>query len=85
MHPILRDNHKTPDHALCEQFWHGTGLTTLKITHSGSSNFAVKAYGDSSRLLVNEIGKYSGETLLPSGTVLLEVEADGNWTLEKVS
>ena len=25
MHPILRDNHKTPAHALCEQFWHGTG------------------------------------------------------------
>jgi hypothetical protein len=62
-----------------------SGLTTLKISHSGKSNFVVIAYGDSKDLLVNEIGTYSGETLLPSGAVLLEIEADGNWTIEKSS
>jgi hypothetical protein len=30
---------------------------------------------------VNEIGKYSGENQLPSGTILLVIEADGAWTV----
>ena len=59
------------------------GLATIAFTHTGSSNFAVWAYGDSRDLLINEIGKYSGETLLPSGTVLVEIEADGAWTFKK--
>lgn len=59
------------------------GLDTIKITHSGRSNFAVWAYGDRRELLVNEIGTYSGEVLLPSGTVAVVVEADGAWTFEK--
>ncbi len=59
------------------------GLTTVKITHNGTSNFAVWAYGNSSNLLVNEIGAYTGETLLPQGTVLLEVKADGAWSIRK--
>jgi hypothetical protein len=25
MDDILFDSHETPAHALCEQFWHGTG------------------------------------------------------------
>jgi hypothetical protein len=59
-----------------------SGLTTAAITHSGSSNFAVWSYSDSSRdLLVNEIGKYTGESLLPSGMMLLVVSADGAWTV----
>lgn len=32
-------------------------------------------------LLVNEIGNYSGETLLPDGTLVLEITADGAWTM----
>jgi hypothetical protein len=61
----------------------GGGLSKATITHDGESNFIVKAYGDSTDLLVNEIGDYSGEVLLPAGTVLLEIEADGSWTVEK--
>ena len=58
------------------------GLTTEGITHSGSSNFAVWSYGDDGRdLLLNVIGKYSGQSLLPSGTDLLQIQADGTWTV----
>jgi hypothetical protein len=58
------------------------GLATFNITHNGSGNFAVFAYSDSgSDLLVNEIGAYSGESLVGSGTFLLEISADGAWTV----
>ncbi|RBY79797.1 hypothetical protein DQ238_09120 [Geodermatophilus sp. TF02-6] len=59
------------------------GLTSVTLTHQGESNFAVWAYGDSRDLLVNEIGSYTGETLLPPGTVVLEVQADGPWSIAK--
>jgi len=59
-----------------------SGLTTATITHQGQSNFAVWAYSSDGRdLLVNEIGRYSGESLLPDGTLLFEIEADGAWTM----
>jgi hypothetical protein len=60
-----------------------SGLTTATITHKGSSNFAVIAYSQSTGtdLLVNEIGNYSGQSALPDGTFLLQVEADGTWTV----
>ncbi len=58
-----------------------SGLMTLTISHAGASNFAVIAYGPGgSELLVNEIGRYSGQVLLPDGALLLSVEADGSWT-----
>ncbi|MEU6729924.1 hypothetical protein ABZ917_39995 [Nonomuraea wenchangensis] len=57
------------------------GLTTVKADHSGSSNFIVHAYGGTDQdTLVNEIGSYRGEVLLPDGTVLIGVHADGRWT-----
>jgi hypothetical protein len=59
-----------------------SGLTVATITHKGQSNFAVWAYGSSGRdLLVNEIGRYEGESLLADGTLLFEIEADGAWTM----
>lgn len=59
-----------------------SGLATFKITHKGTSNFAVIAYTDTeSDLLVNEIGNYSGEQLLPSGTLLVAITADGTWAM----
>lgn len=59
-----------------------TGLKTSLITHDGSSNFAVWTFSGSGGLdlLVNEIGNYSGEDLLPDGTVLLQITADGAWS-----
>lgn len=60
------------------------GLATFNITHSGTSNFAVIAYSDAGAdLLVNEIGAYSGESAIGSGTFLLEITADGAWTITR--
>jgi hypothetical protein len=60
----------------------------VDVTHRGQSNFIVEliGYGDTSgsELLVNEIGTYSGQTLvndLPEGGYLLAVQADGPWTV----
>jgi hypothetical protein len=59
-------------------------LATVKITHKGQGNFIVYAYGDREDLLVNEIGSYSGEVLLPGGTVAISIEAEGAWTMTSV-
>lgn len=59
----------------------GSSPDTAKISHSGSSNFVVQAYGRSHRLLVNEIGNYSGTVVVPQDTLVLEVVADGRWQL----
>jgi hypothetical protein len=59
-----------------------SGLTTVTITHRGAANFIVTAYtADGGQGLVNEIGNYSGEVPLPDGTLLLEIQADGVWTV----
>jgi hypothetical protein len=55
------------------------GLATTAIVHQGSSNFAVWAYGETTELLVNEIGQYRSETLMPAGTLVIEITADGKW------
>lgn len=60
-----------------------TGLTTVRLTHGGESNFAIWAYGDQSDLLVNDIGPYDAEVLMPGGTLLLDITADGAWTIER--
>lgn len=58
-----------------------SGLKSTTVTHAGTGNFAIWAYGPSTDLLVNEIGNYSGEALLADGTFLLEITADGPWTI----
>ncbi|MEV6630201.1 hypothetical protein AB0M54_05550 [Actinoplanes sp. NPDC051470] len=59
-----------------------TGPAKAKVTHRGSSNFVVHSYGDYPDLLVNEIGKYSGEIDLPAGTTVVAIEGDGSWTMK---
>jgi hypothetical protein len=60
---------------------HSSGLVTLDLTHDGESNFAVTSYtADSRDLLVNKIGQFAGQVLLPDGTLFLQVEADGSWS-----
>jgi hypothetical protein len=61
----------------------------IDVRHRGRSNFVVDliGYGDTSgtELLVNEIGNYSGQSLLndmPEGSYLLAVQADGPWTVK---
>lgn len=58
------------------------GSNPARITHSGSENFTVWAYGGSTGLLVNEIGSYEGTVRVPSGTMVIDVAADGAWTFE---
>lgn len=58
------------------------GLTPVTLTHQGESNFAIWAWGESHPdLIVNDIGIYDGTTLLPDGSLVLQVEADGTWTI----
>jgi hypothetical protein len=60
-----------------------SGLVTSRITHQGDSNFAVWVYtvdGDRD-LVVNEIGNYSGEVQILSGTVLVAVTSEGTWSI----
>jgi hypothetical protein len=58
------------------------GFAVLKATHRGSGNFVIWAYGSSgTELLVNDIGRYNGEVLL-GDAILLEIKADGAWTLK---
>lgn len=57
------------------------GFVTLAMTYKGDGNFIVSAYSpDGIELLVNEIDSFKGEVLLPDGTFLLEVSADGPWS-----
>jgi hypothetical protein len=61
------------------------GSSTLTSTHNGSSNFIIWGYrsnGELHDLIVNEIGSYSGTDLVASGTSILDIQADGAWTLK---
>ncbi|MCA1788472.1 MAG: hypothetical protein LC667_01070 [Thioalkalivibrio sp.] len=60
----------------------GVDGRALVLTHDGSSNFMVLAWGDRRSALVNEIGAYSGRLRLAAGTLFLEIRADGNWSLQ---
>ncbi len=55
--------------------------TVADIAHTGDSNFAVWSYGNSSDLLVNEIGRYTGQVRWPAGTALIQISANGAWTI----
>jgi len=62
------------------------GLVMLNFAHQGEANFAVESYGTEGigwDLLVNEIGAYQGQNILPNGTVLLGITADGTWSIAK--
>ncbi|GAA4224668.1 hypothetical protein FHR32_006885 [Streptosporangium album] len=62
------------------------GLRTVRAAHSGEGNFIVFGYsrvGSYGDLLFNEIGGYKGKALLPTGTRLVTVKADGPWTLTR--
>ena len=63
------------------------GLTTFKMAHAGDSNFAVwllDSQGEKVDLLANVIGGYQGTQGLglAGGSYLLDIKADGDWTVE---
>jgi hypothetical protein len=59
------------------------GLAPVTFVHDGDGNFAVWAYGTTTDLVVNEIGPFNGETLLPEGTILIDVQASGPWSMRQ--
>lgn len=56
----------------------------LKITHDGESNFIVEqdCTNGSSDLVINKIGSFSGKKILNSGKCIVQITADGNWTVK---
>lgn len=56
----------------------------LKFTHDGSANFIVHQFCTNGSIdyVVNEIGRYSGKKIVSAGKCLLEIMADGNWTIK---
>jgi hypothetical protein len=57
-------------------------LATAKVSHNGARNFVIRSYGPAAfDLLVNEIGRYSGETVIADDTTVLEVRASGTWSI----
>jgi hypothetical protein len=61
------------------------GLTSISVTGSGKDNLIIQTYGldGMSTILVNEIGPYSGVVQLPDQAELLEVNADGAWSVDE--
>ena len=60
------------------------GYGILHVSYSGSGNFSVISYeGDEyDKLLVNEIGNYSGDVLIDhAGTFNLEISGEGSWNI----
>lgn len=55
------------------------GLATFDF--KGTLNFNVQ-YADSSGVLVDEIGRFSGQVPIKAGPVLIEVTADGKWSMQ---
>jgi hypothetical protein len=57
---------------------------SVSISHQGQSNVFVWEHveGDYADLIVNEIGEYSGEVDLRAGAFVLEIDADGEWSIE---
>ena len=57
------------------------GLTTLRFSHAGSGYVGVWGYGPTGQSnLVNQVGAYNGETLVPAGTFILTFKAQSSWT-----
>ena len=58
----------------------------LRITHRGESNFAVWQHSGGRYgydLLVNEIGDYKGTVPTKGGPSVIEITADGTWTITR--
>ncbi|MCX7617674.1 hypothetical protein [Tepidiforma sp.] len=53
-----------------------------EITGNSSKRyFGVKAYGKTSKLLVNTTDQYSGKSILPQETIVVVVTAAGDWQI----
>lgn len=68
----------------------GTGDDVLRYTgvkglatfdYRGGLNFVVNFYGSSAAVLVNEVGRYHGLVRIEQGPALIDVNANGPWTM----
>jgi hypothetical protein len=61
------------------------GLDSMRFKSTrADGNIAVYGLGENGEdLIVNEIGNFSGEYLVPSGTVMLRISSDGRWEMRK--
>jgi hypothetical protein len=58
-------------------------LTRSDVAYLGTGNFIVRALtAQETRLLVNEIGDYSDEVLLPAGLAVIAIVADEDWRFD---
>lgn len=53
--------------------------------NASSRHFAIKAYGNYADLLVNTTDPYEGTVIVRSDTVVIEIKAEGNWSIEITS
>ena len=70
-----------------QQFTLSEGLSIFTMKHSGSSNFIIQLldnHGEYVDNLVNEIGEFDGAKAIgtaESGNYILDIDADGPWTV----
>jgi hypothetical protein len=71
-----------------QKFTLESGLSIFKMTHAGTSNFAITLMdsdGQRVELLVNEIGKFDGAKAIgiaKRGEYILDISANGKWTVK---
>ena len=71
--------------AKTETFKVGGGLTIIRLSHRGPSNFVVLyGQGQPSSLLVNEIGAYDGSRALglAAGDYQIKIDSTGDWKID---
>lgn len=62
--------------------WYMGPPRTAALSHTGDSNFIVRQITDDDwKSLANEIGDYFGYAAMLSGPALIEVDADGDWSI----
>ncbi|MGB1252023.1 MAG: hypothetical protein ACPG8W_15505, partial [Candidatus Promineifilaceae bacterium] len=59
----------------------GSLSSPVDVSHTGDSNFIVTVWGNSRSGMVNEIGDYNGTVRLPGSAIVLEIIADGRWSI----
>ncbi|WP_155370520.1 hypothetical protein [Catellatospora vulcania] len=62
-----------------------TAAESVKVAfdHRGSGKFTVQAIGSDSATLISQEGDFTGETMLPRGTVVVVIDTNGVWTFSR--
>ncbi|GAA1419096.1 hypothetical protein GCM10009662_73410 [Catellatospora coxensis] len=62
-----------------------TAAESVKVAfdHRGTGKFTVQAIGSDSATLINQEGDFTGEAMLPRGTVVVVIDTNGVWTFSR--